>query len=124
MYRQRRDAMLKALTEHMPPGTSWTHPIGGFFVWVTLPVGIDAQAMLPRGVDHRVAFVPGAAFYADGQGSRNARLSYCFPTAERIVTGVERFADVVRNEIDMVDIFGVKAPSRHAQVPGPGADVS
>lgn len=124
MYRERRNAMLKALSDHMPAGTSWTHPIGGFFVWVTLPEGIDAQAMLPRGVDHRVAFVPGAAFYADGQGSRNARLSYCFPPAERIVTGVERFADVVRNEMDMISIFGVKAPVRHPQAPGPGADVS
>ncbi len=124
MYRERRDAMLKALADHMPAGTSWTHPIGGFFVWVTLPEGVDATAMLPRGVDQRVAFVPGAAFYADGQGSRNARLSYCFPPSERIVAGVERFADVVRNEIDMLDIFGVKPPALHPQAPGPGADVS
>ncbi len=124
MYRERRDAMLSALHDHMPAGTSWTRPIGGFFVWVTLPEGIDSQAMLPRGVDHRVAFVPGTAFYADGQGNRNVRLSYCFPTAERIVTGVERFADVVRSEIDMLDIFGVKSPSPHAHTPGPGADVT
>ncbi|MEO7588882.1 MAG: PLP-dependent aminotransferase family protein [Arachnia sp.] len=122
MYRIRRDAMLKALADHMPPDTSWTHPIGGFFVWVTLPEGIDAQAMLPRGVDARVAFVPGAAFYADGQGARNARLSYCFPPADRIVTGVERFADVVRNELDVRDIFGVRAPARHPQASGPGAE--
>ncbi|MDO5735054.1 MAG: PLP-dependent aminotransferase family protein [Propionibacteriaceae bacterium] len=123
MYRVRRDAMLKALADHMPSGTSWTHPIGGFFVWVTLPAGIDTQAMLPRGVDARVAFVPGAAFYADGQGARNARLSYCFPPADRIVTGVERFADVVRNELDMLNIFGVTAPAKHPQTSGPGADI-
>ncbi|WP_233557770.1 aminotransferase-like domain-containing protein [Tessaracoccus antarcticus] len=122
MYRTRRDAMLKALADHMPPGTSWTHPIGGFFVWVTLPEGIDAQAMLPRGVDARVAFVPGAAFFADGQGARNARLSYCFPPAERIIIGVERFADVVRNELDVLDIFGVRAPTKHPQAAGPGAE--
>ncbi len=124
MYRERRDAMLTALRDHMPAGTSWTHPIGGFFVWVTLPEGMDSQAMLPRGVEHRVAFVPGAAFYADGQGSQNVRLSYCFPTAERIVTGVERFSEVVRNEIEMLNIFGVKAPARHPPAPGPGADIS
>ena len=124
MYRERRDAMLKALADHMPPGTSWTHPIGGFFVWVTLPEGIDAQVMLPRGVDARVAFVPGAAFYADGQGSRNARLSYCFPPADRIIMGVERFADVVRNELDMLDIFGVPGPSPHTHTAGPGAEIS
>ena len=124
MYRERRGAMLKALQDHMPEGATWTHPIGGFFVWVTLPEGVDSQAMLPRGVESRVAYVPGAAFYADGQGSRNVRLSYCFPPAKRIVTGVERFADVVRNEMDMLSIFGVKTPSRHPQAPGPSANVS
>ncbi|MGV8846333.1 aminotransferase-like domain-containing protein [Tessaracoccus sp.] len=123
MYRERRDAMLGALADHMPPGTAWTHPIGGFFVWVSLPEGIDAQAMLPRGVDARVAFVPGAAFYADGQGARNARLSYCFPPPDRIITGVERFAEVVRNELDMLNIFGVTASAKQSPTAGPGADI-
>ncbi len=123
MYRVRRDAMLQALEDNMPAGATWTHPIGGFFVWVTLPEGIDTQAMLPRGVNARVAFVPGGAFYADGQGTRNARLSYCFPPAERIVTGVERFADVVRRELDVLKTFGVVSPAHRSQTPGPGADV-
>ena len=124
MYRERRNAMLEALEDTMPAGTSWTHPIGGFFVWVTLPEGIDTQAMLPRGVNARVAFVPGNAFYADGQGARNARLSYCFPPADRIVTGVERFADVVRRELEVLNTFGVVAPARHPHSPGPGAEIS
>ena len=124
MYRERRDAMLRALEDTMPAGTSWTHPVGGFFVWVTLPEGIDTQAMLPRGVNARVAFVPGNAFYADGQGARNARLSYCFPPADRIVTGVERFADVVRRELDVLNTFGVVAPASAPHSPGPGPDIS
>ena len=80
MYRERRDAMITGLTEHMPAGTSWTVPSGGFFVWVTLPPGLDSHAMLARAVTARVAYVPGTAFYADGFGSRHMRLSYCFPT--------------------------------------------
>lgn len=123
MYRERRDALLGALSDHMPPGSTWTKPAGGFFVWVTLPEGIDSQAMLPRGVSARVAFVPGPAFYADGQGSRNVRLSFCFPPAERIVTGVQRFADVVRRELDVLTTFGVTTsahqPLRSAVGPGP-----
>lgn len=107
MYRHRRDTMLATLAEVMPQGTTWTRPAGGFFVWVTLPEGLDTQAMLPRGVNARVAFVPGAAFYADGQGARNVRLSYCFPPAERIQLGVERFADVVRHELEVMSTFGV-----------------
>src|SRR3954466_8105117 len=50
LYRDRRDAMLDALTELMPAGTTWTTPHGGFYVWVTLPEGLDAKAMLPRAV--------------------------------------------------------------------------
>jgi DNA-binding transcriptional MocR family regulator len=126
MYRGRRDAMLSALEEEMPPGTSWTRPAGGFFVWVTLPEGLDSQAMLPRGVDARVAFVPGSAFYADGQGARNVRLSFCFPPAERIEVGVQRFAEVVRRELDMMDIFGVHSPApiEPHRPAGPGPDLS
>lgn len=110
MYRTRRDAMLLALAEEMPEGTTWTHPAGGFFVWVTLPEGLDAQAMLPRGVNARVAFVPGGAFFADGQGARNVRLSYCFPPPDRIKIGVHRFAEVVRREVEVMHTFGVSQP--------------
>ena len=95
MYRERRDAMIAGLADHMPAGTSWTYPHGGFFVWVTLPPGLDSQAMLPRAVTARVAYVPGTAFYADGFGSRHMRLSYCFPTPERIIEGTRRLGEVL-----------------------------
>ena len=61
MYRERRDAMLAGLADHMPAGTTWTVPAGGFFVWLTLPPGLDSHAMLPRAVTARVAYVPGTA---------------------------------------------------------------
>ncbi len=109
MYAARRDAMLQGLAENMPAGSSWTHPTGGFFVWVTLPEGLDSQAMLPRAVSARVAYVPGTAFYADGMGSRNMRLSYCFPTPERIVEGTRRLGEVLRDEIDTLHTFGISA---------------
>ncbi len=125
MYRARRDAMLLALAEEMPEGTTWTRPAGGFFVWVTLPEGLDTQAMLPRGVDARVAYVPGPAFYADGQGARNARLSFCFPPPDRIKTGVRRFADVVRRELEVMNTFGVShSPTLSRPAPGPSANLT
>jgi 2-aminoadipate transaminase len=101
-YAERRDAMLGALETHMPAGTTWTRPDGGFFVWVTLPEGFDTAAMLPA----RVAYVPGTAFYADGFGSRQMRLSFCFPTPERIVEGVRRLAAVLDSELDVMRTFG------------------
>ena len=107
MYQARRDAMLQGLIENMPAGTTWTHPTGGFFVWVTLPEGLDSQAMLPRAVSARVAYVPGTAFFADGMGSRNMRLSFCFPTPERIIEGTRRLGEVLRDEIDTLHTFGI-----------------
>jgi DNA-binding transcriptional MocR family regulator len=105
-YAERRDTMLACLEDQMPEGTTWTHPDGGFYVWVTLPEGFDAAAMLPRAVTARVAYVPGNAFYADGLGSRQLRLSYCFPTSERIAEGIRRLATVLESELDVMRTFG------------------
>ncbi len=112
MYRERRDAMLAALDEHMPAGTAWTVPAGGFYVWATLPQGLDSKAMLPRAVTARVAYVPGTAFFADGQGGRHVRLSYCYPPPERISEGVRRLAAVISAELELLETFGT--PSAHA----------
>ncbi|MBA2445229.1 MAG: PLP-dependent aminotransferase family protein [Nocardioidaceae bacterium] len=106
MYRERRDSMLAALDEFMPAGASWTVPGGGFYVWVTLPEGVDSKTMLPRAVTSRVAYVPGTAFYADGFGSRSLRLSYCHPTPDRIREGVRRLAGVISADLELRETFG------------------
>ena len=125
MYRERRDATLRGLADHMPPTATWTHPTGGFFVWLTLPEGLDSQALLARAVNERVAYVPGNAFYADGFGSRNMRLSYCFPTAERIYEGTRRLGKVIRDELEMRETFGLPATETpHKPVSGPAPDLS
>ncbi len=125
MYQARRDAMLDGLAAHMPPGTTWTTPNGGFFVWVTLPEGLDSQALLPRAVNERVAYVPGTAFYADGFGSRNMRLSYCFPTPERIYEGTRRLGKAIADEMEMHRTFGLGPDTaRHTRDLGPAPDVS
>lgn len=105
-YRDRRDAILSALDQHLPPGCSWTKPDGGFYVWVTVPEGVDTKAMLPRAVTARVAYASGTGFYADGFGSRQMRLSYCYPTPERIREGVRRLAAVLESEMDLARTFG------------------
>ncbi len=124
MYRERRDALLRALEEQMPPGTTWTQPEGGFYVWLTLPDGLDAKVMLPRAVTARVAYVPGTAFFADGSGSRHLRLSYCYPPPGRIVEGVHRLAGVLAEEIELRTTFGAFPSSRSGGYDAPGADVS
>jgi 2-aminoadipate transaminase len=105
-YRERRDAILSALDQYLPQGCSWTKPDGGFYVWVTVPEGVDTKAMLPRAVTARVAYASGTGFYADGFGSRQMRLSYCYPTPERIREGVRRLAAVLESEMDLARTFG------------------
>ncbi|MFD3643083.1 aminotransferase-like domain-containing protein [Streptomyces griseus] len=97
LYRDRRDAMLAELAATMPDGVSWTVPAGGFFVWLTLPEGVDARAMLPRAVEGGVAYVPGTGFHTRG-GERHLRLSYSYPSVSRVGEGVRRLSDVVRAE--------------------------
>lgn len=98
VYRERRDALLSALDEHLP-SLSWTVPEGGFYVWLTLPEHVDAQHMLPRAVEKLVAYTPGTAFYANGDGRRNIRLSFSYPTPEFIREGVRRLAGAIEDEL-------------------------
>ncbi|PSL01390.1 DNA-binding transcriptional MocR family regulator [Haloactinopolyspora alba] len=123
-YRERRDAMLDALDDLMPEAAHWTRPTGGFYIWLTLPEGIDVKAMLPRAVTNRVAYVPGTAFFADGFGSRSMRLSYCYPTPERIREGVRRLAQVVEQEMELRATFGAWASPRRPGLDGPAPDQS
>jgi DNA-binding transcriptional MocR family regulator len=118
MYRERRDAMVSALSDMMPAGCRWNVPSGGFYVWLTLPAGVNAKAMLPRAVTARVAYVPGTAFFADGFGSSAMRLSYCYPTPERIREGVRRLAGVIEAEMELRQTFGATgAPLGGAALP-------
>jgi 2-aminoadipate transaminase len=95
-YRQRRDAMLAALERWFPEEANWTRPLGGFFLMVTLPEGLDASLLLPRSLERRVAFVPGAEFHLDGQGASTLRLNFSCTTPELIEKGVKRLGNLLK----------------------------
>jgi 2-aminoadipate transaminase len=121
IYRERRDAMLTSLRDLMPPGTSWTHPTGGLFVWATLPEGLDSKAMMPRAIAARVAYVPGTGFYADGTGRSNMRLNFSFSSPERIREGIRRLSGVMEQELAMRAVFGPSIGGSHARRRGTAA---
>jgi 2-aminoadipate transaminase len=98
VYRSRRNAMLEALEEHFPRGSSWTRPAGGFYVWVTLPEYLDAHSMLAAAVERRVAYVPGTAFYPDDRGRDRMRLAFCYPAEDRIREGIARLGSLLEDE--------------------------
>lgn len=109
VYRERRDAMLTALDDYLPD-LSWTHPTGGFYVWVTLPDNLDSKSMLPRAVKELVAYTPGTAFFADGGGRSNMRLSFCYPTPDFIREGIRRLSTVVNGEMELLTTFSQTSP--------------
>ena len=97
LYKSQRDAMLAALTREMKGlDISWNKPVGGMFLWARLPEGMSAVALLPKAVDKGVAFVPGAAFYADNADPRTLRLSFVTASVDQINTGIAALAAVIR----------------------------
>ena len=98
VYRSRRDAMLAALAEHFPADARWTAPAGGFYVWATLPSHLDTHAMLAAAVEHKVAYVPGTAFYPDGRGTHQMRLAFCYPPEDQIREGIARLGSLLHDQ--------------------------
>lgn len=99
VYRSRRDTMIDALGAEMPEGITWTDPQGGFFVWLTLPEGMDSVAIQPEAAAHGVDYMPGTVFYPDQQGRRNIRLAYSFTDEETIRRGVKILAGILREYV-------------------------
>lgn len=99
VYGARLTAMLSALDTHMPEGITWTSPEGGMFVWLTLPVSISGKELLEQALAQKVAFVPGAAFYADGETTNTIRLNFSMSDETVIQTGIARLADVIRTAL-------------------------
>ncbi|MGV9692301.1 aminotransferase-like domain-containing protein [Streptomyces sp. NPDC003444] len=91
-YRERRDAMLDGLPAALPGGSRWNRPEGGMFVWVTLPEGYDATALLKTAVGHEVAYVPGAPFFCGEPDPGALRLSFTTHSADEIGEGLRRLA--------------------------------
>ncbi|HKP12647.1 MAG TPA: PLP-dependent aminotransferase family protein [Blastocatellia bacterium] len=97
-YEARRKAMLGALAEHAPAGSSWTRPAGGFFILLELAGGTDATEVLTRAIDAGVAYVPGQPFFVDDGGTSTLRLAYSKETPAKISEGVARLGGVLRGE--------------------------
>ena len=99
-YRSQRDAMLAALCDEMPPGTTWTEPRGGMFVWVTLPDGLSADALLAATLPRGVAFAPGRSFYPVDPPPGTLRLNFTLNEADAIRRGVRVIAEEVRRLLE------------------------
>ncbi|MBR4458783.1 MAG: PLP-dependent aminotransferase family protein [Clostridia bacterium] len=97
-YAKQCDAMLAEL-ETFPEGVRFTRPDGGLFIWVELPEGIDAQPLLTKAIERKVAFVPGTNFYALGGHTNTLRLNFSNSSIEQIRTGMAALRDLVREAL-------------------------
>ena len=88
LYSNQCQAMLDAMDEFFPASVHWTRPEGGMFIWVTLPESIDAMKLLDQALAAKVAFVPGAPFYANNPATNTLRLSFVTVPPERIREGI------------------------------------
>jgi 2-aminoadipate transaminase len=112
LYRRRRDIMLEALAEHLPPEATWTRPAGGLFIWARLPDYIDTTDLLARALREHVAFVPGRAAYLDGRGGSEMRLNFSGVGDDDIREGVRRIGKVVREQVALYGtLTGAPAPA-------------
>ena len=105
LYRTKRDAALEAVRQYLP-GLHTTEPAGGFFLWLTLPEGLNSKEMLPLAVTELVAYTPGTAFYGDGRGHENIRICFSHPKAENVKIGIHRLANVIDRQVELLETFG------------------
>ena len=100
LYARRAALMNEALRAHMPDGTTWTSPHGGFFTWVTAPEGVDTVALSAAASARKVAYVPGQPFYPGQGGATQMRLAYSRVSDELIDEGARRLGDLVRTALE------------------------
>jgi 2-aminoadipate transaminase len=124
VYQEKAELMLGALDAEMPDGVTWTHPTGAFYVWLTVPRGMDTSDLLAKAIQHRVAYVPGRGFYADGAGGDQLRLCFSYPPAGRIIEGIQRLGELFHAELELVHaVFGEDAPAVRPRRSGPASGV-
>ncbi len=100
VYAERRDIMLDALERYFPEGCSWTRPEGGLFLWARVPAPLDTTELLSEAVAHRVAYVPGSAFYVEQKrGAAAMRLNFSNAQPEQIVEGCRRLGDLLKEKL-------------------------
>jgi len=95
-YEHQRDVMLRMIEEEFPETVTSTHPLGGMFIWVTLPPGCSSMEVFEQALKENVAVLPGIPFYVDGGGTDTMRLNFSNSTDENIITGMGRLARVIR----------------------------
>jgi 2-aminoadipate transaminase len=101
LYRKKRNYMTEMLEKYMPkrPDVSWTKPEGGLFLWIKLPIYINADEMFLEAIKANVAYVGGSSFYFDNPEYNTMRINFSYSSLEQIEEGVKRLVKVISAQI-------------------------
>lgn len=102
LYQKKRGYMLEQLERHMPArgDLSWTKPEGGLFLWLSLPAVINADELLYKAIEKKVAYVSGSAFYFDNPEHNSMRINFSYSSLEQIEEGIRRLALVIGEALE------------------------
>ena len=96
LYKRRRDVALAALSRYMPEGVQWTHPAGGFFLWLHVPESVFAQDVKRMALERGVLVAAGGGFFVNtADGAHNLRLTYSCASPNDIEEGIKILAEVI-----------------------------
>jgi DNA-binding transcriptional MocR family regulator len=99
-YRSQRDRLLASLAEHLPTGTRWTHPAGGYFIWVDLPDGVRVRAVGDAAVSEGMDFISARAFYVDPDVAPEAlRLAFSMHPPDTLAEAAARLGRAIRSQL-------------------------
>ena len=97
VYAHSASVMIEAMEEYFPDWVEYEKPIGGLFIWCTLPEGWDASELFKKAVARKVAFVPGISFFTTpGKGNNTFRLNFSAEPEERIRRGIRTLGDLLK----------------------------
>ena len=102
IYRKKRDLMVSELKKNLEglEGVKINEPMGGLFLWISLPEYMDTDELFIEAIDRNVAYVIGSAFFPNGGGHNTMRLNFSYPSEEEIVTGVSRLSSLIRDRME------------------------
>lgn len=99
VYKHRCELMINTMRETFPEEVKFTDPDGGLFTWVEMPEYVNTRDLALKALEKKVAFVPGSGFFPNGGNEHCLRLNYSNSTDEKLVDGVRRLAEVIKESL-------------------------
>lgn len=99
LYGHKCAVMLGEMDRCFPDYCAYTRPEGGIFLWCTLPDGFDSKELFQRGVENKVAFVPGDSCMVNMDKKYSSfRLNFSNTADDKIISGIQTLARVIKSE--------------------------